>query len=172
MTKLSLSEELNLINRFRNNVPVDVEGLAFALGVPVYYQALPDDVSGVIEPDSRGGFRININDSHPRTRQRFTIAHELGHYIRHRHLIGAGIGDNRAYRSADTGKYANSSIGLNEETEANSFAATVLMPFELIERLKREGHNDPSAIGRRLEVSDQAIHIRMKVPYEPHPRML
>lgn len=171
--KVSPSQKLALVNHFRRNVPVDVEGLAFALGVPVHYSDLPDHISGMIEPHPLGGFQIFVNRKHPTTRQRFTIAHELGHYINHANLIGSGVGDDRAYRSADTGRYKNTVIGPKQETEANRFAATLLMPLETIHAIQlREGINDPSVLAKRFEVSDHAMHIRMGVQYEPHPSFL
>lgn len=160
-----LSDELDLINSFRRIAPVPVETLAKSLGLKVTPHVLPENISGMLEPVPGGGFRIIVNAFHPATRQRFTIAHELGHYILHRHLIGTGLGDDRAYRSADTGRYRNMAIGPQQETEANRFAASLLMPTELVKQLQEEGINDPSVIARRLGVSPQAYHIRMGIPY-------
>lgn len=44
-------------------------------------------------------FLITVAANDPLTRQRFTLAHELGHYMLHRTLIGDGLDDDRAYRS-------------------------------------------------------------------------
>lgn len=173
MDKVGPSQKLELVNHFRQYVPVDVEGLAFALGVPVEYVDLPEDISGMIEPHPLSGYQIFVNSKHPPTRQRFTIAHELGHFLNHANLIGSGVGDDRAYRSTDTGRYRNTAIGPKHETEANRFAATVLMPIEAIAAVQdREGINDPSVLAKRFEVSEHAMHIRMRIPYEPHPVLL
>ncbi len=161
------SEELALVNDFRRTVPVDVELLAKSLGIDVVHMNLDNDTSGMIERVSDGKFRIVVNDNHPMTRKRFTIAHELGHYFNHRHLIGDGISDDRAYRSADSGRYANTAIGRRQETEANQFAANLLMPYDAIMALRNEmRENDPAAIARRIGVSEQAYCIRMNIPYE------
>lgn len=163
---MRLSEQFALINRFRKSAPVDVEGLALALGLRVDRVPLPEDISGMIEP-YRDGYRIVVNSDHADTRQRFTLAHELGHFMLHRHLIKSGLGDDRAYRSADTGQYRNTLVGRPQETEANRFAAALLMPTEQIERIKAEGVNDPSVLARRLGVSEHAMHIRLGISYQP-----
>lgn len=162
-----LSEELSLVNDFRRQVPVNVELLAKSLGIEVNYMNLDAETSGMIERTPNNRFRIVVNGNHPHTRQRFTIAHELGHYFNHRHLIGDGILDDRAYRSAASGRYTNTAIGRRQETEANQFAATLLMPIDPINKLRHEtGINDPSAVARKIEVSEQAYCIRMGIPYE------
>lgn len=82
----------------------------------------------------------------------------------HRHLIGDGIDDDRAYRSTNVGKYHNMSIGPEEETEANRFAAGLLMPKESIQKLRAEGMT-PIQMAERLQVSAHAMHIKLGVPY-------
>lgn len=161
---MKLSEQYAQINRFRRSAPVDVEGLAEALGVDVQYAYLDSDISGMIER-VRNGHRITVNARDPITRQRFTLAHELGHYMNHRHLIGDGLDDDRAYRSTDIGRYHNTQIGPREETEANRFAANVLMPMDLIEHLQRTGLTEPADLAKRLKVSPQAMSIRLGIPY-------
>jgi len=158
------SEELALVNQFTREVPVNVELLAMSLGIDVVYSNLDNETSGIIKKEKDGRFKIIVNDNHPETRKRFTIAHELGHYFLHRHLIGNGISDNCAYRSSTAGMYANTDIGRHEETEANRFAATILMPYKAIKRLQEEERiNDPASIAQKLGVSKQAYCIRMGI---------
>lgn len=159
-----LSEQFETVNWFRRNAPVDVVGLATALGVRIRGSFLPSDISGMIERDGNG-YAITVNANDPKNRQRFTIAHELGHFMLHRELIGDGIADDRAYRSTDSGRYRNTAIGPREETEANGFAANVLMPYELIETLKRTGITSVDDLASRLGVSRHAMSIRLGVPY-------
>ena len=83
--------------------------------------------------------RFSVNVFHPETRKRFTIAHELGHYILHRELIGNGVDDTIAYRSEKIGKYHNTDIGPHEETQANRFSAGLLMPTKLVTNAIKEG---------------------------------
>ena len=104
---------------------------------------------------------ITVNENHSKVRQRFTIAHEIGHYILHRNKIGDGITDNKLYRSSTCGRFRNLNIGGKEETEANQLAANILMPFELIDQLIRQGFKLPEKLAEKLEVSTQAIKIRL-----------
>ncbi len=162
---MRMSEQLALVNRFMDRAPVDVESLAMALGAPVHRAYLDAEVSGMLER-TKAGFRIVVNAAHPSTRQRFTIAHELGHFLFHRHLIGEGIDDDRAYRSTPSGRFKNMNIGPAQETEANRFAATLLMPTNLIDQARVDGANSPREIARRLGVSEHAMCIRLGEPYE------
>lgn len=171
---MRLSDQYEVINQFRQSPPVNVEGLAEALGVDVHYAYLQPETSGMLE--NRGGdYVITVNARDPATRRRFSLAHELGHYMLHRHLVGDGVDDDRAYRSTEQGRYHNTLIGPKEETEANRFAANVLMPHDLIEREKREKGllelaaeeqaRAVSEIAQRFGVSRHALSIRLGVPY-------
>ncbi len=143
--------------------PVDVDGLAKALGVEVNHSFLDTDISGeLVRGDAQ--FVVNVNAKDPQTRQRFTLAHELGHLIHHRELIGSGLDDDRAYRSTSAGRYFNKRIGPRQETEANKFAANLLMPWHLIEELQAEGLTRPQ-MAKRLGVSEHAMAIRLGEPY-------
>lgn len=158
------SEKLSIVNEYRKHAPVDVEGLARALGIVVDRDFLPDDISGMIEPTDVGTYRITVNRGHAHTRQRFTIAHELGHFLLHEHLIGSGIDDDRAYRSTSAGRYYNTAIGPKEETDANKIAASILMPIELIKPRRDEGADQ---LAEDFGVSVHAMSIRLGVPYTP-----
>jgi Zn-dependent peptidase ImmA (M78 family) len=120
-------------------------------------------VSGMIE--CRGGdqYVITVNAKDNERRQRFTLAHEIGHFIYHRSRIGDGLDDDRLYRSTDVGKYHNTDIGPRQEAEANEFAATVLMPWGLIAEMQDQGVRDYKETARRLNVSEQAMKIRLGI---------
>jgi|SRR3954468_14379312 len=96
------------------------------------YEDLPSEISGMLvplppEPSGRR-WAIVVNKAHARVRQRFTIAHELGHLLLHRY----------SQPHADSGfkvrfRDENSSLGsIREEIEANQFAAELLMPERLL----------------------------------------
>ncbi|WP_420411289.1 ImmA/IrrE family metallo-endopeptidase [Roseibium sp.] len=154
---------VDAIRRAQRQYPVDVIGLCRDLGISVHEAYLADDVSGELVPIAGGHYQINVNASHPKTRQRFTIAHELGHFVHHRNLIGAGIDDDRAYRSTNAGRYHNTMIGPAQETQANRFAANLLMPQHLIDRLQQEGKRTPNEQAYALGVSRSAMRIRLGV---------
>jgi Zn-dependent peptidase ImmA (M78 family) len=151
---------MDSIRRAQNTLPVDVEGLAAELGVRVHRAWLSDGISGELVCSQSGKYQINVNASDAYTRQRFTISHELGHYVYHRHLIGEGIDDDRAYRSTDAGRYHNTNIGPKQETQANKFAAGLLMPDHLLYELEEMDLSlQEKAV--RLGVSQHALSIRL-----------
>lgn len=155
---------IDAIKRAQRFAPVDVLGLASELGVEVREAWMDDNLSGELEHFGGDRYIIYVNAHHPLTRKRFTIAHELGHYLYHRDLIGDGVGDDRAYRSTQVGRYFNQRIGPVEETEANRFAANLLMPYQLIQQLQNEGL-DRKGMASRLQVSEHALAIRLGEPY-------
>lgn len=150
-----------IINRFREKAPVDLEGLASALGIDVALAYLDPDISGQIECKN-DRYKITLNAEDAPLRRRFTLAHELGHFVFHRHLIGDGLDDNRAYRSTNVGLYHNTDIGPSHETEANRFAANLLMPPELISAYKGQGLGYQE-MAEKFEVSDAAMKIRLGI---------
>ena len=163
MSKMSLAEELQLIEDCSEHIPVDVFGLAVELGLNPSAEDMNDNVCGLIRRVGVDQFQVAFNRNHPRVRQRFTIAHEIGHYMFHRDLLGEGVGDTVAYRDDGSG-LTNSRIGLEEERQANAFAANLLMPNALIKRLREQGIRDPSQMAERLGVSTAAMRIKLGLP--------
>lgn len=105
--------------------PVKVGELASSLGLKVVISELPAGVSGKLtcEPKGSDQWVIRVNRHEHRNRQRFTIAHEIAHFVLHRTEIDGELTDDTFYRS-----------GLSEkrEFEANRLAAEILMPWHLI----------------------------------------
>lgn len=98
---------------------LDVAALAANLGLEVYQERLPDNNGGYIAYDGEDTF-IVVNAGHPITRQRFTIAHELGHYV------------NDWERLQKEGRLDRdkSAASATSEIEADQYAAAILMPEE------------------------------------------
>jgi Zn-dependent peptidase ImmA (M78 family) len=100
-----------------------------------------------------------VNRHEHKNRQRFTIAHEIAHYVLHRDQIrndlNSELTDDTFYRS-----------GLSEkrEWEANRLAAEILMPWPLIRTLTAAGKKTPRELAAELEVSESAISIRLGLP--------
>ncbi len=156
---------IKVIEQYWNTAPVDVFSIIKDMGLVFERFPMEDNLSGYIQ-NTGSGYTIAVNSNHYLVRQRFTAAHELGHYIYHRHLIGDGVDDNRAYRSAEGGKFYNTLIGPRQETQANQFAANLLMPQHLIAALKKQGHRDPDLLAEMLAVSKPAIRIHLGYGYE------
>ena len=157
---MNISDQIRLVYRAMEAAPVDVDGLAKALGIYLHEAFLGDRISGMLE-FKRGQYKISVNASHPETRKRFTVAHELGHYLLHKDLIGHGIDDTVAYRSEDVGKYHNTDIGPYEETQANRFAASLLMPSKLVRSAFKSG-DSIAKMASDFKVSEQSMECRVK----------
>ncbi|TOF32972.1 hypothetical protein CGJ25_00610 [Vibrio parahaemolyticus] len=150
-----------VLDYMKADMPVDLHRLCDELGIRLSYVEMDDEISGEIESRKDGTFAINVNKNHHPNRQRFTIAHEIGHFIHHRSLIGDGVDDNKAYRSVNSGKYFNRSITSGHEREANTFAASLLMPKELVHNLRKQGMSIES-MACHFGVSKAAMSYRLQ----------
>lgn len=136
--------------------PVDVEAVAEFLGFTVLTYPLPDTTSGLTFIEE-GIKTIGVNSTHPRTRQRFSVAHELGHYLSgHESYDGGGthVDDRPSYLDPQ----------YRQEVEANEFAAELLMPSAWLKRDVAEhgmSQIDTPALAKRYEVSEQAMWIQL-----------
>lgn len=149
-------DPIQVIAKHWDSTPVPIEAIIAEIGLPLVYEPLDDNVSGYIER-ANGSYKIVVNSNHARTRQRFTAAHELGHYIFHRDLLGEGVGDNRAYRTEGT-RLVNANIRPVHERQANSFAANVLMPRH---RLANVGTLSTATLAQMFEASPESMRIRL-----------
>lgn len=157
---------LDVIDKYKDRLPVPIEDIICDMGVELDLIPLSDDISGWIEKKADGRYHIAVNRNHARTRQRFTMAHELAHFVYHRSLIGDGVGDTRAYRASGSTK-PNAKVRPRHERQANSVAANILMPREAIERLQAAGKTDPAELAKLFDVSESAMRIRLGLPYTP-----
>ena len=151
---------MTIIEKYSSSLPVPVFAILEELGLGPTFEFMDDNISGWIERKADNQYEVAVNATHAHVRQRFTAAHELGHFIYHRDLLGAGVGDTRAYRAQGT-KLPNPSILPMHERQANSFAANLLMPRAAISRVRAQGINDPGDLARYFEVSEQAMRIRL-----------
>ena len=129
---------------------------------------LEGDISGFLLRRDDGSPVIGVNSHHPRVRQRFTVAHELGHYL---------LGDEDSLhidRKFELKLRSNlSSQGVDsDEIEANLFAAELLMPVFLLNQDLEDTQpfdiSDESEIrklARKYGVSSQALMIRISSLY-------
>ena len=144
------------------NLPIDVQQLAELEGVQVERADFGDEISGVLVKDGDRAI-IGVNGRHAPTRQRFSIAHELGHYLLH--------GRRDLFVDKDFIVYfrdGNSSTGYDPlEVEANQFAAELLMPADRVRTIFSEAPFDIDDDGRlrklaaRFGVSPMAMAIRL-----------
>lgn len=142
--------------------PVPVEAIAVERGIEIQRRPGSPDISGLLYRED-GRVVIGLNDDDGFVRQRFTIAHELGHFFLHEGNevihIDRDLRVNLRTRESHGG----------EEREANWFAAALLMPRELVRRVATEisegrRQSDETLIGalaERFEVSRQAMGYRL-----------
>jgi hypothetical protein len=158
MTEVQARE---VISRFQNEAPVNVTGIAEALGLTVWESdtELPEGVSGKLfkDPFSGGaeGFSIIVRASDPYVRRRFTVAHEIAHFVLHRNQVGDSLADDELYRSG---------LSTQQEAQANRFAADILMPRSLISRYVSAYGPNPAALAPLFKVSEAAMCIRLGAP--------
>jgi Zn-dependent peptidase ImmA (M78 family) len=153
------------------SVPVDLQRVSDSLGVRVHYEELEDRVSGVLV--IKGGQKhALINSKHHPNRQRFSLAHEIGHLVLHdcrqdRLFIDTNLRMYQRVGAPSDEAYANgqSLTTPTEEREANLFASAILMPEDLVKSQARnidlEDEADVALLARLFSVSDQAMSIRL-----------
>jgi predicted transcriptional regulator len=151
--------ELEIIHKRQAKPPVNIVDIARDLGINVYEGKSKDNVAGKIIKDSKlggkSGYAIFVNQEDKPYRQRFTIAHEIAHFLKHKDLIGDGIVDDALYRSG---------LSNQIEAEANKIAAEILMPWHLV---NEELNNDPKSVKEladKFHVSESAMAIRLGIP--------
>jgi Zn-dependent peptidase ImmA (M78 family) len=138
--------------------PVPVDKIAKSLGIAISLEEVEDDISGFLYRDriSRNVL-IGANKAHHANRQRFTIAHELGHFFLHEGETVHLDSGNRAFRinlrDVESAKGED-----NDEKEANFFAAELLMPASFLES---------DLQGRDLDLFDESdILIKLAKKYK------
>jgi Zn-dependent peptidase ImmA (M78 family) len=164
MRKKKIEETISqLLDQFEiDKLPIDVEKIARMLGLQVRYEPYDGFQSGFLFQDSARTI-IGVNSNQSKVRQRFTIAHELGHFFLHQgnpfHIDKAQM----KFRNALSGEGTNT-----EEVEANAFAAALLMPTRFIEAEisvdDLDALDDADKVDRlakQFKVSSQALLIRL-----------
>jgi len=154
-------DEAAIVRRFTTVFPVKIGELANALGLKVVRAPLAPRISGLIQPsdEASAGFEIRVNKYELPERQRFTVAHEIAHYLLHRHDIGSGVVDSIMYRSELTSR---------KETEANKLAADLVMPEKAVSaEIKRLGGKRDEEMAEKLatifRVSVPAMKVRLGI---------
>jgi hypothetical protein len=121
----------------------------------------------VCNPKDAAEWGIFFNGKASYERQRFTIAHELGHFILHRNQRPSFSCDKESvYSGADNMRAI--------EREADDFASNLLMPGDLLRDWISNQRIDLhvlSAIAQRFEVSFEALCIRF-IKFTPQRAIL
>jgi Zn-dependent peptidase ImmA (M78 family) len=146
-------------------LPVAIDRIAAHLNLRTTASDLGEDMSGLLVVDNNRA-AIGYNSMHPSVRQRFTIAHEIGHYVLHAKRCTQAclfIDKYVLYRRDQQPSLGND----QQEVEANAFAAALLMPAQLVrEEIKRQDFDlddddDLHELARRFKVSASAMSNRL-----------
>jgi Zn-dependent peptidase ImmA (M78 family) len=134
MTELTEKQTEELLEQYKTSFPVHVGKLAEELGLTVISTAdLPHGMSGSISKEG-DEYVVYVNSAQALRRQRFTIAHEIGHFLKHRPYLDTTdeiLNPAKKVllsRSNSNTTTAPGSDARRRELEADSFAADLLMP--------------------------------------------
>lgn len=119
--------------------------------IKIKYEQLASEVSGKLKMED-GIWVMTVNSLHPEVRKRYTLGHELGHYLNHRDSMKA-FEDTIFFRSNQ-----KSSI----EYMADQFAACLLMPEFDVNALLKSGVKTVKEMATRFDVSLQSMKYRLE----------
>jgi len=155
-----------LSNDLLSILPIDVEKVSTSIGLKVVDFPFQEDISGVLVIDENGG-TIGYNPNESNVRKRFSIAHELGHFILHSKKNSSGMFMDRLLfrKNISVGEYNSKEEVI--EREANHFAASLLMPAKLVinevSKLNPSKDDDDNIriLAKRFDVSVSAMTFRL-----------
>lgn len=127
--------------------------IANQLNITIIQYPFPNDISGVFFKKD-GKLFIGVNESDSEYRQRFTIAHEIGHCILHPTEL-------LHYDRQEIVHFRAKNLATPAEVEANYFAAELLMPEERILICVNNGIRSISELANRFKVSEEAMEYRL-----------
>lgn len=154
------TETRKKIDDVLSEYPVRLGEIAKRLGIKVLLSTLPRGTSGQIGMED-GIFVIRINRHEAKHRQRFTLAHEIAHYLLHRDKIieEGGWSENVLLRSGQP-----ESI----EYEANRLASDLIIPSDQLAKATSEYTGPMTSeviedLARRFGVSTAAMEIKLQM---------
>lgn len=134
--------------------PLDIRQLVNKLfHIEIEEADLGRDVSGFLERiDSK--WKIYVNRFESEARKRFTIAHELGHFVCHREKYASG-----EITAPDQIFFRDDSLSTTEK-EANDFAANLLIPEDLFREQVKLGNRKIIDLAAKFKLSTAAVKYR------------
>jgi hypothetical protein len=130
--------------------PVSLRDVVSALNLEVVQAAGEPFVCEAALQPVGDGHTIVLRGASGEHRRRFTIAHEIGHFVLHprRTAPERGGAVNAAWRA--------------QEREADQFAAELLMPEPLVREAVVEHGLDAGRLADRFDASRQAMQVRLR----------
>lgn len=136
-------------------LPIDVVAIAQKMGAQVFSSSGLGPLSGKVELVD-GTPHIYCNSAEPTVRQRFTIAHEIGHLA-----LGHVSPECAQHREDPASNFSGTVLPI--EREANAFAAQLLMPENVLEyAVNEERISDIARLARMFDVSQVAMKYRLQ----------
>jgi Zn-dependent peptidase ImmA (M78 family)/DNA-binding XRE family transcriptional regulator len=146
--------ELLLLRAGVTRPPIEVAQLAEKCGVRVIPHELPEALSGALLQLEDGAV-ITVNEGQFPGRQRFTIAHELGHLLlRHHDRFHIDLSEPTAIGEPPGYNWVH-------EREANEFAASLLMPAGMMRDFVPKARA-VRQLAERFGVSPMAVSYRLR----------
>ncbi|MFA4833965.1 MAG: ImmA/IrrE family metallo-endopeptidase [Patescibacteria group bacterium] len=154
-----------LIKKYKFNIPIELDDVEKKLNLKIEPIEFEDSISGLVKMNGKDGKPvIAVNSLHNEHRQRFTVAHELGHLFLHAVYSLHVDPENIYYRDKESSQATKI-----KEMQANSFAAELLMPADKIkEDIKSylgDHKSGPEKIIKEMSkfynVSTEAMTIRL-----------
>jgi len=143
---------------------IDIEAMAFHCGATVRYRPLTGCAARIV--GNGNSAIITVDSGSPRPRQRFSAAHELGHWMYDR---------GKASLSCQEAQFLMEWSAINPESRANRYASDLLLPVALFAPVaKTFATMDFTAVktlAEKFSTSLTATAIRL-VEYGPLPTML
>lgn len=163
---LGITPEIKMARKLHKkhslSIPVDLKKLVSEYAQLIYKTIPIEGIDGVCLnlKNPKKSTKIIVNNKSSHNRQRFTLAHELGHIIIPWHLgtIIDSIDNNEVANSHSTQYW-------NNEREANRFASELLMPFDWLytQFLANNDLNDLIPLTSiKCKVSEEAARIRVQ----------
>lgn len=137
-----------------NTDPLDIKAVATQIfNIEIREDKFDKGISGFLERIGQN-WCIFVNQYENEWRKRFTIAHELGHFVKHRDkyiIAGSSAPDLIFFRDNTIDPI---------EKEANDFAADLLMPKDIFIKKIRSGCNTLEKLSEAFQLSTTAVKYR------------
>lgn len=166
LPKIKANELLNELGVTDPKDLSDLEGICHSQNIDLKFEDLDTSEGRIIFGKENATIIVKKNEKYPQ-RERFTIAHELGHYFLHKKLL-----DDKTCSTRDM--YSWSGKNQDIESEANEFAGNFLIPAQFLKPMvegelvsyemadtisKHFGSSLTSSILRHLEVTKYATAV-------------
>ncbi len=143
-----------LINDYNLTPPINLESICKNLNIKIKEVDFDDGLSGMLTKQT-----IYLSTNIHENRKRFTLAHELGHYLIHKK-------QDNSYKGVRFRSEHIASQEKNEEREANHFASLLLIPTKFIndeiKDLQEISEEFILELAKKYQVSSIAMTIRLE----------